>query len=179
MKTVTLVCEECDTEFERLAKEAKRNAKLGRKVFCGQSCSLSNMIRNREPGPGKAENLVSDNRRDELTSFRWYLRNVRKRRARKGKTDLTLEWLKDLWESQKGTCPLTGWKLALPDTSAGFKNGCEPHVASLDRIDNGMGYVKGNVRFIAAMANFCRQRWTDAQVIEFCQAVAEHKQETR
>lgn len=48
----------------------------------------------------------------------------------------------------------------------------DPSNASLDRIDNSKGYIEGNVRFVALMANLARQSFTDEQMIAFCKAVA-------
>jgi hypothetical protein len=32
--------------------------------------------------------------------------------------DITAEYLKQLWENQKGICPFTGWGLILPKDTA-------------------------------------------------------------
>ena len=89
-----------------------------------------------------------------------------------GATDLTPEMLKSLWEGQRGVCPFSGWDLLLPDSTRGWGSGPDPRNASLDRIDCSKGYVEDNVRFVSVMANLARQRFTDEQLREFCEAVA-------
>lgn len=85
--------------------------------------------------------------------------------------NITPEYIKEIWDNQSGICPFTGWKLKLPiDLTIGFaeKN---PANASIDRIDNSIGYMQGNVRFVAIMANLARQSFTDEQVIDFGKAI--------
>ena len=45
---------------------------------------------------------------------------------------------------------------------------------SLDRVDCTKGYVPGNVRFVTVMANYCRNRFEDKDLIGFCREVAKH-----
>jgi hypothetical protein len=91
-------------------------------------------------------------------------------RGRDKDTDLTVEYLKELWEKQRGICPISKWLLALPKNTNGW---AESHWwnASLDRIDNNIRYRQGNVRFIAVMANLGRARFSDEELYEFCDAV--------
>lgn len=46
--------------------------------------------------------------------------------------------------------------------------------ASLDRIDNSISYMKGNVRFISVMANYARNTFDDEEVVKFAEAVVEY-----
>lgn len=99
---------------------------------------------------------------------------VLQRQKQKGLTDLDTKFLKELWEIQKGVCPFTGWELRLPRGSEGWtpKNPLSSTSASLDRIDNSKGYLQGNVRFIAVIANYARNNFPDQAVFDFCNAVA-------
>jgi hypothetical protein len=97
---------------------------------------------------------------------------LRSRSRMKG-IDIDAQFLRDLWESQSGICPLTGWKLALPSDSSGFDVSYGARNASLDRVDNDLGYVKGNVRFIALIANLARARFSDEDLLDFCNSVAD------
>ncbi len=100
---------------------------------------------------------------------------ARRRTLERGETTpLTLEDLKQQWESQNGICPLTGWALELPPTSNWADTPLTPRRASLDRINSSVGYLPGNIRFISVIANYCKHVFTDADVIAFCHAVAEH-----
>jgi len=113
-----------------------------------------------------------DNRWCSLTPFRQFYRRAR---TRDRATDLSPEYLQELWAKQEGKCPLTHWNLALPTSRClGYVDKRHPANASLDRIDQRVKYRKGNVRFVALIANYARNTWTDADVIAFCKAVVAH-----
>lgn len=164
-------CATCNKEFEKDAREHKRQLKAGRnKFFCSRKCAA---IKNNEENPrkGNVALLNSSNRRDEYTPFRWFILRAQYRdKNKKRNSDLTVEYLKGLWEGQQGICLLTGWLLTLPYDV----DGClthDPANASIDRIDSAKGYEQGNVRFISVMANYARNSFSDIQLIDFCKAV--------
>ena len=116
--------------------------------------------------------------RDEYSPFRQHLRLARRRvRANGRECNITLEYLKELWESQGGRCPYTGWKLDNPSTTNEY-NGYDLHPkrASLDRIDSAKGYVPGNVQFVSVIANYGKRDFREEELLEFCKAVAEYNQ---
>jgi hypothetical protein len=81
---------------------------------------------------------------------------------------ITVEDLKQIWDAQRGLCPYTGWKLKLRSKEK------VPILASVDRIDSSLGYVKTNVQFVSLIAQYAKNDW-DADVIgKFGQAVVEH-----
>lgn len=170
---IKLSCANCGTEFEKVAREYRRQVKKGHtRFFCTSSCAAIK-INSEIERSGNPQFLVADNRRDEYTPFRWYVLRgqYRGKRKRKYGCDLTVEYLKQLWEEQKGICPITGWHLVLAkSTNKPWETSC-PNNASIDRIDNSKGYMQGNVRFIAFMANLARQSFTDERLIDFCKAV--------
>lgn len=175
MKMIKLQCAHCDNLFDKKLKEYKRQIKNGAtRFFCNLSCNA--LTRNKEhPPPGNPQYLIADNRRDNYTQFRWFVRRGEYRNKKKGYgCDLTVEYLKDLWEKQKGICPFTGWNLILPKDSESFESKNIAN-ASVDRIDNSKGYMEGNVRFISVMANLARQAYTDEQLIKFCKDVASYQ----
>lgn len=86
---------------------------------------------------------------------------------------MTVEYLQTIWTTQGGKCPLTGWPLTLPHSTMGWRDETNRHKrASLDRIDSSRGYVQGNVRFIAVIADYAKQAYSDQELVEFCRAVA-------
>jgi hypothetical protein len=124
------------------------------------------------PPKGNISNLKSDNRRDKFSNYKLFLSRVKMRSKEKSEIyDIDLQYIFNLWNSQNGICPLTGWKMLLPtDPKCGFiskdiKN------ASLDRIDSSIGYIKGNVRFVCVMANYAKNVFHDNELIQFCNAV--------
>ena len=170
-KMVSVECFQCKKEFQKTFSEYSRSERKGQRHFCSLSCS-SKRRHIDTPSEGYWHlGLCSKNRRDEYTPFRWFLLRAIGRRGNK-EVDLTLEDLKFIWDKQEGLCPLTGWELELPISTTGKWPECEwSHRASLDRIDSSKGYVKGNVRFIAVIANYARNSHTDGELIRFCKAV--------
>ena len=123
-------------------------------------------------GLGHPESLNAGNRKDDLSGFRYLLNKARNRKKHEP-TDLDLPYLKELWDSQDGRCVISGIEMILPSTSLAWTQDTHnPWKPSLDRIDSSKGYMKGNVRFVTVMANFCKQRYPDEDVIAFCRAVA-------
>ena len=174
-KKVEVACYHCKKIFMKSSKEFNRSEKIGRKHFCGRSCCghyHNTTNRERWFKPGSIKHL-SGNKRDEFTPFRYFMKSVKYRETLKGKSDLTLEYLKELWERQLGICYFTGWKMVLPHGVVGYEGGVDSKSASLDRIDNTKGYVVGNVRFICLMANYARNNFTDNELIEFCKSVTD------
>jgi len=170
MATVIINCTNCSKPFTRRVAEHNRSLKMGRHEFCSRSCSITWANRNGLTNPGgNSSNLVPGNARDEYTPFRCFRLRCKKRDK---EYSLTLEYLKNLWEEQEGKCPFTGWKLDLPASTTGFTKRYGPRNASLDRIDNSLGYIPGNVRYVALITNVAKGAWEDRVLIEFCEAVA-------
>jgi hypothetical protein len=138
-------------------KEYTRQIKKGREHFyCSLSCSLSH--RNKTNPPTKGMKINHPGRVDEFTPFRYY---VRKAKTRGKSHDLDLAYIKQLWESQNGRCAFTGIQLTPYDHRRGIQDNIT--LASLDRIDSSVGYVKGNVQFISAALNLAKQDMPDSQ----------------
>lgn len=175
MKTVSLVCGVCGKAFEKPANEYRRRIKAGAvEFYCGLSCTSvhSNAV---SPRKGNPQYLIADNRKDKFTAIRWFLRRARNRTKRKGPTDLTEEYLKELWELQKGICPFTGWTLRFPGPYGWVGDDrLTPDSASLDRIDCSKGYIQGNVRYVAVMANYARNKFNDEEVLKFARSIVEY-----
>ena len=175
-KKIILTCGICDTSFEKLLKEHKRqiNKNPDRLWYCSLSCAG---IKNKNSlgkhlAVGNPKSLVSNNRRTKLTEFKWFMRVIRQRSKA---FNIDEAYLKTLWEGQGGKCPLTGWDLTLPKHSCDWYSDDNKHVrASLDRIDSSKGYIKDNVRFIAVIANYCKNSFSDDEVKLFCKAVVEN-----
>lgn len=171
---IELECEICGKKFLREKGEHNRNLKKGRKVYCSKSCngkSKVNLDRLAAIDNTHLLNKGGDYRSDEYTPFRWHYNILVQNRQNKGVT-ISLHDIKELWELQGGICPFTMKKMELR-THATCREPLKPYHASLDRIDNEKGYEKGNVRFVSAMANVARQRWSDTELIQFCGLVTE------
>lgn len=175
MTRIELVCARCQSPFTKPLNEYNRRLRCGQtRFYCGTRCSVeaSNEI---TPRKGNVDHLRPRDQRDEYTPFRWFLKRAQYRSRHAGKeSSLALEDIKSLWERQAGVCPLTGWEMLLPVSSTiGFMHH-DPRNASLDRLDNSLGYAVGNVRFVCLIANLARSEFADVDVISFCDAVSTH-----
>lgn len=157
-----LVCEVCQKEFERTKGEVNRNLKKGRRIFCSRSCAGHHSIKNIAEHSKEWKHLNPANQRDEFTPFREFLRSIKRRDK---DYDLTLFDIKEQWEKQNGICPYTGWELILETGNR------LPKQASLDRIDSSKGYIKGNIQFVAYIANIAKSTYDEEVLFNFCKAV--------
>lgn len=191
VKMVTLECEFCKESFQRLASEHKRNLAKGRSVTCSLSCSsclrMSKVSKTTKIEMGmRLAKYCQDNKISnkafpiEIRPFKVFLKNIRMRNAKKGicKTEITVEYLKELWESQNGICPYTGWKMTYLKSHTD-KLKLTPDRASLDRIDSSKGYEKGNLQFICWMAQIAKNSYSEEDLINFCKAVTNYRGETK
>ena len=64
---------------------------------------------------------------------------------------------------QPMVCKVTGVKLILGDSN--------PYSPSIDRIDNNLGYTDDNIQIVAQMYNFCKNKFTDKEAINFLKKV--------
>jgi hypothetical protein len=170
--TIDIVCNYCEKKSTKRLTEINRQKKKGRKVFyCNLGCSGKDNVDHLHKYAGKFNtNLVPNNRLDKHTEFRWYIKNVIKNsKKRNQKYDVDLEYISEMWKRQNGICPFTKQKLELRTHSNKEKAG--PYSASLDRIDNSKGYIRGNIRFVALIFNYARNIFSDNDVLEFCKKV--------
>lgn len=180
-KQEEVICENCSNAFMKDSSEVKRNNKLGRKHFCGLSCSAKyhSVLTSKEvlekwtlsdENKKHLENICT-NRRDEYSPFRDYFRRVKRRSVSKGLVfDLTLDDLKEQWQRQKGICPYSGVKLKLPNGEKLPPN----YMASLDRIDSNLWYVKGNIQYISTTTNYAKNDMSHEEMLSFCKIISEH-----
>lgn len=104
MEPVELPCAGCGVVVSKRPSEVRRQRRQNseREFFCSLACYAR--ARGRENlgehlGRGNVTVLRADNRQDEYSPFRYFMRKARVRFRR---TDLTLVYLKELWEQQGG-----------------------------------------------------------------------------
>jgi hypothetical protein len=178
MKTTNIICSNCGKEVEKLATEIKRQKKRGKKFFyCDLKCAGKSNCSHLEQYRNTDSILRIQQykkHKDEFSQFRYHLNNAKKRAKRyKRECDIDLDYLKNIWDKQSGKCAVTGLQM-LEKFIHTKKNRTDknPYQASLDRIDNSKGYIKGNVRYVCLMFNIARNDFSDEQVLEFCNNVA-------
>jgi len=103
---------------------------------------------------------------DPGPALRSMVNSARTRAKRDGREfTIDLDYVNQLWVKQKGLCKLS--KLPM-STELGSR---ELRV-SLDRINNAKGYVKGNVQLLQSMVNNAKNKYTQADFVKMCRAVA-------
>lgn len=81
--------------------------------------------------------------------------------------------LMNLLVAQNGKCALTGWELEF-SRGGTFGSGTNPMSCSIDRKNNTLGYMLGNVQLVCWKANKIKSDLTDQEFKELCKAVANH-----
>jgi hypothetical protein len=89
--------------------------------------------------------------------------NSAKRRAKDKNFEFNIE---ETDINMPAMCPILDIPI-LKVYTEGKKSGPTPNSASLDRIDNNKGYVKGNVQVISHLANTMKASATEEQLIKF------------
>lgn len=87
--------------------------------------------------------------------------------------DVDRNYLVDLWHEQQGRCAVSGMPM---QTQSGTREEKNPYRASLDRIRNDLGYVRGNVRFVCHWVNNAKSTWSDEVFDSFVTAIIESRQ---
>jgi len=123
-------------------------------------------------GQTSSKNTKQQNAEAQARYRRTYLGTVQakyhgsKRNARaKGYTHtITLDFLKDMWASQRGKCALTGVDMGF--VGSGWNS------ASIDRINPKLGYVPSNVQWTCWRPNEAKSNMTNDDFVAMCYAVA-------
>lgn len=158
--TTRIICKNCNIHFDMDRREYNRQIRCGRQpdhFFCGLSCHCHHHNKHNMPKKG---------------TFTQYLNSARRRVNRKGEKkpfDLDEQYLQHVWDAQGGKCavsqiPIKLRTKGLPDLDT----------ASLDRIDSNLGYVKGNVQFLALGINYAKNSRDDNTIKAFIKMIIEH-----
>jgi hypothetical protein len=168
MKTVEVICEFCQDPFQRSIKEYNRSIRNKTKMFCDRSCACSYGLKV-SPRKGDASRLNPANKLDKFSPFRYFVSKSRseERKSWYGESDLTIEYLQDLWEKQNGICPYTNYQMELPQSTQDAAIKGTPKRASLDRMDSNKGYIQGNVEFVCLAVNYAKNRFSRDDMMSF------------
>lgn len=182
---IELTCERCNNTFQRAEKEYKRNLERKQRICCSRSCTayLRNASMSKEYWKQSYEKQKKTfdiksvsglgNPKDELSPFRFFFTKCKSRKKHYDlEFDLSLEDLKQLWESQNGTCPYSKLKMILPESTNHYQTVHSLKKASLDRIDSDKGYVRGNVEFVCLAVNLAKNNFTKKEATSFFNEVA-------
>jgi len=133
----------------------------GRVRGCGcilQSEEFKNRCKKRE-----------EKRHGEYRQFKYMIRQMKKNNKKHnlGETNITKEYLAELWNEQKGICPYTKIKLTLPIHSKEPNPDVSYKMASIDRIDSSKPYIIGNVQFVSRNANYAKNDMSHEDMVKF------------
>lgn len=160
-ETCTVVCERCGA-----TREHPRHRFFNEPPVC--ACSTK-----RKSGPGS----VGWKGHGPIGASWWshWVAKARKPRARGRFLTVTIthEQAAALLEKQGGRCAFTGEPLTFAPRKS--RRMASRQTASLDRIDSSKGYELGNVQWVHKTVNIAKQALTDAEYVEWCRRVVEHR----
>jgi hypothetical protein len=125
IKKTKIICATCNKEHEIRLSDYKRKIKNGQdKFYCSLKCSGKADYKNNPQKLEKNKGNISllkgyeANRLDEYSPFKYSLNKAKSRSKERGEeTDLTLEYLKEIYDKQKGLCAYTNIKMEIPRSS--------------------------------------------------------------
>ena len=176
------VCKKCEDEIKR-SKEWKDGKLLCH--CCGEYKSESEFSPNGEANPirnnhrslckscttqRQREHLINLDNEPKLKKCLNARLLAAKDRANKHNIpfNITLEYLLDLWDKQRGVCTLSGIKMTHE-----LKTGRTPTNVSIDRIDRTKGYVMGNIQLVCMACNQIKSDMTEDLMYYFCKNIVE------
>ena len=86
-------------------------------------------------------------------------------------SDITTDYMIELWDQQKGLCFYSG--LLLKEPTYGILR--HPYSASIDRVDSQKGYIRGNVVWCAWICNRAKSNLSADEYITLCSLVVHHQ----
>lgn len=102
----------------------------------------------------------------EEIDIAWYNSKARRAKQRNYEFSITIEQIWDIYIAQDKVCALSGVPIDFKGT------------ASLDRIDNSIGYTPGNIQIVHRDVNYMKYTYSQDYFIKMCNLVAsKHKVE--
>ena len=98
---------------------------------------------------------------------------TRYKKAKKGWDENELvdkHYLVELYKRQKGLCAITGFPMKMERGGRTLHENYKYNI-SMDRINNRLGYVVGNIRLVTKQANVMRNRLEDHELIVWATAI--------
>lgn len=91
--------------------------------------------------------------------------------------NVSQEYLWDLFRNQNKTCALSGLPISLSTKTKQGSPDYSLFTASLDRIDNTIGYVEGNVQWVHKELKRLRGSYSITDFVELCILVADYQRD--
>lgn len=115
----------------------------------------------------KAHSLHHKKMKEKGDIAYWCRTRLRSFRNRTHSSDLTADYLVQLYEEQKGLCYYTGEPMIMP-IGKSHQDGM-----SLDRMDPDKGYTRGNVAWCKYKINTMKSNRTKDEFVALCRAIAQ------
>lgn len=159
-------------KVERLHSKDKYGSSLWTcTCACGKTCIVkrSALIRLKYPKQCCGCSTITTKRRNYHKEMSGSTINsiVRGAERRNYEFNITINYIWDLFIKQNRKCALSGLDI-------GFGSRSTSTTASLDRIDNNIGYVVGNVQWVHKDINWMKQDYSQAEFVYLCKKVAEN-----
>lgn len=161
-------CACCEEEF------AIRKARYKDGISCCSRQCQAERLRQEQPKRWGENNPAWKGYKDLPASL--YSNMVRHARERGITWNLTIEEAHDQFELQGGKCALTGEPISLRAQDRGLGADSLDRAASLDRINNRLGYEVNNVHWVKQIVNYGKHELSVTEYVDLCQTIAEHNQ---
>ena len=161
-------CKNCDLTLDGSLFRVRNKKHEGKVIkylntIC-KSCEKVERKSNRSPeyvadykARKKAEDPVKYHMQERIAQWR----------RKYDKSDLTVDYLIKLWNSQNGLCFYSGQPMILGGTAETLQ-----HNASLDRVDPELGYTQGNLVWCTYKVNSMKGQLDFDQFIELCSIIS-------
>ncbi len=164
MKTHNVTCCNCNNSFpvelSQFNYQTRKNP--NHRWFCTRSCLRSKCNQEKPSDAKHLQNFrkkASDAKRKYNQNFVWYVRRCKHDHRFDTPTDIfALEAiLADKWAEQGGVCAVTKTPLLLKRTNGVCAVSDPWQIASVDRIDSTLPYIKGNVHWVSLAINLAKK----------------------
>ena len=175
------ICKECEKELY-LAKQWKdgkllchdcgeykdvsyfgRHSDMKLRDYHNGICKDCQVKRKKQIEPNKTSAL----RLKQVLTQRYH--GAKERAEKQGlEFNLTLDYLLELWNEQKGICALSGLQMTYERY-----NGRIGTNISIDKIDRDRGYVMGNVQLVCMACNQIKSDLSEEEMYNFCKKIVE------
>lgn len=145
--------------------EKKRKAVMWEAVCdCGKKIiknvfSLKHMI-----SCGCKKNRFYENSNIHCSVEKFYQRLIRSAKERKLSFNISIEDILNQLNTQKNTCSISGLPISIENGSA-----------SLDRIDNDIGYEINNIQWLHRNVNLLKHSWQQDDFVKLCITIAQYQ----
>lgn len=147
--------------MDLITKPHKRNCPICQRELAYREVSERNRsVKNNTPCRPCANSIKGHKGYYEEIPISWFAAKVRRGSQRNYEFTITIEEVWDIYIAQDKVCALTGVPIDFKGT------------ASLDRIDNAVGYVRENIQIVHKDVNYMKYIYSQDYFIKMCNLVA-------